>query len=139
MKDLINSAQSIKIITPVLFSSVIEELHNITQEEGLNAKIIVSSEVMTELLSSYPGEIYNCLQNHAYTLLQTDKNTSFGLIIIDTDMVCLVVYDDSMRLLGTISKSSDYVVDWAVSKFKEYRGPSEEIHLSNISGSIETS
>ena len=91
--------------------------------------IIVSGDVMDELWSTYSEELHVCLGGETCMLWQTDQELSFGLAIADEETMRLGVYDESMRLFGTITNGLDDAVEWALKTFHEYRDTSDEVFL----------
>ena len=101
---------------------------------GLNAfvakvDIIVSGDVIDELWSTYSEELHACLGSEACMLWRTDQELSFGLVIADGETMCLGVYDESMRLFGTVANGLDDAVEWVLKTFHEYRDASDEVFL----------
>jgi len=129
VEDLIRAADKIKVIAPVMFPSITDSLVEGVQNRKLTANVLVSNDVLDELWSTYPEEVQTCLRSGTCTLQQTDVKLSFGLVIADNEIMCLGVCDNSLRLLGTVTNSSEDAVVWGIKTFQEYRDTSDEVFL----------
>lgn len=129
VEDLIRAADQIKIIAPAVVPSLVDALSERVQNESLTIDIIVSDDVLDELWATYSEELHSCLESETCMLWHTDEELSFGLVIGDDETVCLSVYDESMRLLGTITNSSEDALNWTHETFHEHRDASDEVFL----------
>lgn len=135
--DLIRAANQVKIIAPAVIPSLVDVLSERLESDSLTIEIIVSGDVLDELWSTYSEELHFCLESEICVLRQTDEELSFGLVIADDETVCLGVYDDSMRLLGTITNSSEDAVEWALETFHECRDASDEVFLRGTTSQMD--
>ena len=127
--ELIGTSEHVKIAAPVVLPPLTEDLAKRVQDEAMTVDIIVTDDVLDQLWITHEEEIHTCLENQSCSLWQTDEELSFGLVIADDETMCLGVYDDSMRLLGTITNTSEDAVEWAFETFNEYRDASDEVFL----------
>lgn len=136
MLHLLNTAHQVKFLVPVVLPSLVAALHNRIQAEALPANILLTDEVLAELWAAYSEEVHACLESEACTLKQTDEPMLFDLLIIDDETVCIGVHDERMRLLGTITNSSDDVVEWAHDLFHDYWDGGMDVFFRGESGGI---
>jgi predicted transcriptional regulator len=137
VEDLIRAADQVKIIAPAVIPSLVDALSDRIQNESLTIDIIVNGDVLDELWSTYSEELHSCLESETCILWQTDEELSFGLVIADDETVCLGVYDESMRLLGTITNSSEDTLKWALETFHQHRDASDEVFLRGTTRQVE--
>lgn len=121
VEDIIRTADQAKIVAPAVIPSLVDAISERIQNDSLTIDIVVTGDVLDELWSTYSKEFNSCVKSKTSILWQTDEELSFGLVIADKETVCLGVYDDSMRLLGTITNHSGDAVEWALETFHEYR------------------
>jgi predicted transcriptional regulator len=137
VEELIRAADQLKIIAPAVIPSLIDALSERIRNDSLTIDIIMSGDVLEELWSTYSEELHSCLESKTCMLWQTDEELSFGLVIADDETVCLGVYDESMRLLGTITNSSVDALDWPLETFHEYRDASDEVFLRGTTSKMD--
>jgi len=87
----------------------------------------MTEDVQNELWTTFPDEMKACMKSDSCTLQRTNNELPFGMVILEDKTLCLGVYDDSMRLLGTITTRSEDAVEWGISTYRKHRKESEEI------------
>lgn len=135
--ELIGTSEHVKIAAPVALSPLTDDLAERIQDEAMTVDIIVTHDVLDQLWDTYEEEVHTCLENQSCSLRQTDEELSFGLVIADNETMCLGVYDELMRLLGTITGRSEDAVDWALETFHEYRDASDEVFLRGTTSQMD--
>lgn len=125
--ELIREAQVVKIVAPVVYPSITTELVSRLQDGGITVEILMTEDVQNELWTTFPDEMKACMKSSSCTLQRTNNELPFGMVILEDKTLCLGVYDDSMRLLGTITTSSEDAVEWGISTYRKHRKESEEI------------
>lgn len=133
MADLMKSADQVKAIAPVVFPLLAESLSERILNGTLSAEIIVSDDVLNLLLKEHAEQVSASLESGRCLLLEADEELSFGLALIDDETMCLGIYDELMRLLGTVTNDSDVAVEWALNCFNMYRAGTEEVFLRGSS------
>jgi len=135
--ELIRTSEHVKIVAPVVLSPLTDDIAERIQSEAMTVDIIVTDDVLDQLCTNFEEEVHMCLENQSCSLRQTDKELSFGLIIADDETMCLGVYDDSMRLLGTITNRLEDAVEWALETFYEYQDVSDEVFLRGTTSQMD--
>lgn len=125
MRDIIKKSNEVKIVFPSVLPTINDVIQEQQQNEAVTIEILVSDEVLDELSSRYTEYVHVCLESDQVTLQKTSEKLSFGLVISDGETMCLGVYDKSLRLLGTITSTSNADIEWALGKFNEYKNNSE--------------
>lgn len=137
VSELIETSEHVKIAAPVVLSPLTEDLAERIQDEAMTVDVIVAHDVLNQLWTIYEEEVHTCLENQSCSLRETDEELSFGLVIADDETMCLGVFDDSMRLLGTITNGSEDAVEWALKTFHEYRDASDEVFLRGTTSQMD--
>ena len=120
-----------------MIPSLVDALSERAQNESLTIDIIVNGDLIDELWSTYSEELHTCLGSETSMLWQTDRELSLALVIADRETMCLGVYDESMRLFGTITNGLDDAVEWALMTFHEYRDASDEVFLRGTTRQVD--
>lgn len=125
--NLISEARKVNMIAPAVIPPITDILAERNRNDFPTVDIIMSEAVLDELWVSHSEELHSCLETGACSLWQTDEQLSFGLVIVDEISLCLSVYDDSMRLIGTITNASEDALEWAWEMFRQLRDASNEV------------
>lgn len=124
---LIDDATDVVALAPVVIPALVESTIERVQAGELTATVVVDETVLEGLWNERAEVMDAGLNTDGYTLLATEREISFGLLVADDRLASIGVHDDSGRLLGILLNHDRATVEWALDTFETYRRSAEEV------------
>lgn len=117
ISQLISEASTLKIVTPIILEKSTETILSLDHHTKMHVEIIADSEVLTEWCE-YNSDVFDLfIENGSHSVKEIQEKPSFGLVFQDEETVCLSIFDEGNRLLGTITTNDPLSVIWARDEF----------------------
>ena len=86
-------------------------------------EVLFRHETVAYLLGEYPDRVRESIGTTDLTLLETDRELPFGLVVVEepTPKMCLSTYSVHGNESGLILNESPVAVEWARKAYEEYR------------------
>lgn len=127
IRSLIDDADEAVALAPAVLPSLVESTVDLVQQNELEASVVVDETVLEGLWSERPSAVRAGLETDGYSLLKTEREVTFGLLVVDDRVASIGVHDDTGRLLGLLIDDDRETVEWASETFEEYRGAAEAV------------
>lgn len=129
---LIDEADEVVALAPTVVPSIVESTIDLVRRDELEATVVVDGTVLEGLWSERADVMREGLDTEGYTLLVTEREVSFGLLVVDDRIASIGIHDDTDRLQGLLINEDRETVEWARETFAEYRGSTEEVSTGRV-------
>lgn len=126
LESIIENADDVKGATPAIFPSIIDMVIERVINQNMEIEAVLEDDAFKQMLDQHPQATQSFIE-HPCTVYTTDEKIKYGIIIADEKRVVLVVFDESIRLLATLTSSSEESVWWALDYFDTLRESGDEV------------
>ena len=134
IRSMIDGASEVVALAPAVFPSILESTVETVERTGLDATVVVDETVVEGLWSERADVVREGLEAEGYTLLSTDREVTFGLLVSDDRVASIGVHDDAGRLLGLLVNEDRRTIEWAQETFEDYRDSAEVVQSRRVGG-----
>lgn len=123
VEDLVESAAVVRGTGPVVLPTYVEIFSSRLSEAMLEATLVFERPAFDHLTSEYETELRTAVESESVDIWVTDAELPYALLVVEQPSaeVCLVVYDSSGDLEGTIRSDRDEAVSWGLTQFEQVR------------------
>ncbi|MFY4815000.1 helix-turn-helix transcriptional regulator [Haloarcula sp. AONF1] len=132
LEDLLQYCERVKGLSSVVLPRYVSLFHHHIVDCGTDTNLIFGSELVGYLWTNHRDEMEMILKTDNAKVWETDQKPSFGVVLIDEEVVWFAVYGSNGGLKGTIINDSDSAISWAIEVLQSYRQQSKMISLQDI-------
>lgn len=114
LQQFLDDATTVKSIATGLLPEYVSTYRTQVVEEGMEAEVVVQSDVLDELLATYWDPLNEAIASDRFTVYETDAEPQYSIKIGETDTVevSMITYGDQ-GVSGFIRTDSKSAVEWA--------------------------
>lgn len=114
LQQFLDDAVSVKSIATGLLPEYVATYRTQIVEEGMEAEVVVQSDVLDDLLATYWDPMNEVIESGRFTVYETDEDPPYSIKVGETDRteVSIITYGDQ-GVSGFIRTDSETAIEWA--------------------------
>jgi predicted transcriptional regulator len=127
MERVIDDADVVKGATPAIFPFINDTLIERIIHENMEVEAVIMEDALKQILAQHPEVGKSGIGRPNCTIYKAGEDIQHGVIITDEKKMILAIFDASIRLLATLTSSSEESVRWAFDYYEALRESGEEV------------
>lgn len=134
--DALESAERLRVFSPVVKSSYVRPVRAEVLERGLEAELVLGPEASESLvaLAEVTDAVEDLVSAPSFTLRRTDRELPFLLYLLlggESDAAGVTVHEEG-GIVGSVTTRDEGAISWARDRYEEVVSDADEVHPSAL-------